>query len=154
MPPIVGDRAEREGPETNLTAERAALQEQIDRVEEEKRKAREAPAASWRDWWFYSASKWYILLGFALVDVWVGLSWEDAGNGLAAALSIVALLYGEFLLYQYLWFRPQSRRRRAESRPTWWRPVRYGRWTPEADLARARGPGAVEDEGPDLREFV
>jgi hypothetical protein len=154
MPPIVGDRKEREGPESDLTAERAALRAQLDRVQEEKRAAREAPGASWREWWFYSASKWYILLGFVITDIWVGLYWEEAGNALAATLSVVALLYGEFLLYQYLWFRPVSLRRLPQFRPTWWRPVRYGRWTPEAEVARARGPGAVEDEGPDLKEFV
>ena len=154
MPPMQGDRREREGPETNITAERAALRAQIDRVEEEKKAALEAPGSSWREWWLYSASKWYILLGFVIADIWVGLIWEEAGNALAAVLSIVALLYAEFLLYQYLWFRPESRRRAAESRPTWWRPVRYGRWTPEADVARSRGARAIEDEGPDLKEFL
>jgi hypothetical protein len=43
---------------------------------------------------------------------------------------------------------------RGKFRPTWYRPVEYGRWTPEADLVRS-GIGIYDrPEGPDPKEFL
>jgi hypothetical protein len=158
MPPLFrGPKEPEEEPVTDVAEERAAFRAQLDRVEEEKQRALHEPGPTWREWWFHSASKWYILLGFLVVDLWVVAYWVEVGNGVAGLLSVLALLYGEFLLYQFLWFRPDPEvrlGRRAPFRPTWWRPVRYGRWTPEGEVARSRGGAAVEEEGPDVKEFL
>lgn len=156
MAGLGGGRRDREGPRTDVTRERAALRAQLDAVAEEKQRALEDPGPSWHDWWYFSASKWYVLIGFLILDVWVGGFWVEAGYGAVALASVVALLYGEFLLYEYLWRRPAlpERGRAPPFRRTWWRPVEVGRWTPEA-AARAR-TGALpgEDDAPDLHEFV
>lgn len=142
--------------EADRVAEEAALRAQIDRVQEEKRRALREPGPTWREWWFYSASKWYILLGFLIADVWAATAWVEAGVLLAAVGTVALLLYLEFLLYQYLWFRPEEAafRRRALFHPSWHRPVPFGRWTPEAHLVRTGRAGTLDEEGPDLGEFV
>lgn len=142
------------GPET--PEERAAVSERLDRVAEEKRRALAEPGPSWREWWFHDASKWYLLLVLLIGDLWLVTLGVESGGLLYALVALVGLLYVEFLLYRYLWYRPRAEegRPRGAFRRTWLRPVRYGRWTPEADLVRAGGQLAPEEEGPDLREFA
>ncbi len=142
--------------EADRIAEEAALRGQIDRVAEEKRRALLEPGPTWREWWFFSASKWYVVLGFLIGDVWAVTVWLDAGSVLGALLTLVGLFYAEYLLYEYLWYRPDERalRRRALFRRTWRHPVPFGRWTPEAQLVRSGAVESRDDEGPDLGEFV
>ncbi len=134
----------------------ARLEEQYDRVKEEKRRALADPGPGWREWWFRSASKWYIGLGLLIADAWIVTFWIEEGSVVAAFATLAVLLYLEFLLYQYLWYRPAPtvRADRAKFRPSWHRPVRFGRWTPEADLARIHPEALRAEDGPDLHEFV
>lgn len=157
MAGLAGGRRDREGPRTGVTRERAALRAQLDAVAEEKQRALEHPGPTWHDWWFYSGSKWYVLIGFLILDVWVGGFWVEAGYGALALASVVALLYAEFLLYEYLWHRPalsEGGRRAPAFRRTWWRPVEFGRWTPEAAARERSGALTRDDDAPDVHEFV
>lgn len=156
MAGLGGGRREREGPRIGVTKERAALRTQLDAVAEEKRRALEHPGPSWHDWWYFSGSKWYVLIGFLILDTWAGGFWVEAGYAALAVVSVIALLYAEFLLYEYLWHRPKlpERGRAPPFRRTWWRPVEVGRWTPEA-AGRARSRGSPrDDDTPDVHEFV
>ena len=69
----------------------------------------------------------------------------------------MAAIYLELLLYRFLWYRPDPEEgyRATAFRPTWLRPVRYGRWTPEAFRAReGKDPFGDVAVGPDPREFL
>lgn len=127
-----------------------------ERTEEEKRSALAEKGPPWKEWWFYSASKWYVILLFLVGDVWALVTWLDSGASYLA-LVLLALVYLEFLLYQYLYYRAPapSRRRGASFRRTWYRPVEFGRWTPERERARVqREQGVVAaDDGPSRDEF-
>jgi hypothetical protein len=133
-----------------------AFESQVDRVAEEKRRALEAPDIPWRTWWFHSGSKWYVGLGFLIIDIWIlGLGFETGSLLLAAVLMALAI-YGELLLYQYLYYYPpeQLPGHRTPFRRTWFRPVPYGRWTTEGEVLRAGGTVITPDQGPDPKEFL
>ena len=160
MPSILGRAPAREEPEEN-PEEVARYWAAVDRIQEEKRTALADKGIPWKEWWFYSASKWYVVLLFLVVDVWALVAWAD-GGGVYLLPVLAGLAYLEFLLYQYLYYRSPTRnqRRSASVRRTWYRPVEFGRWTPEGERARtgrARVPGAEEgavgDEGPSPDEF-
>lgn len=129
-------------------------------TEEERKRALEHPGPTWREFFFYDFMKVWLVLGFLIVDVWAVGAFAQPFNPAAMLLSLVALLYGEFLLYRFLWYRPGDSEatrsaRRAGFRPTWSRPVAFGRWTPEADRARSgRDPYEGYVRGPDPREFL
>ncbi len=133
-----------------------AFEQHYDRVALEKEAARRAPDIPWATWWFRSGSKWYVGLGFLILDVWLFASvlpW--IGLGLAIVTTAVAL-YAEFLLYRYLYFLPgdDDEPRRGPFRPTWTRPVEYGRWTAEGAAVRAGGTVVTPEAGPDPKEFL
>lgn len=154
MAPILGPEPAR--PETERTLEDDALiSDRLDRVEEEKRRALAEPGPSWREWWYYSASKWYVLLGFFVGDVWAFASWAELDLWIPAVATLMVLAYGEFLLYSYLYFRPieTDSRRRRRHRPSWLQPVAAGRWTPEGALLRS-GVAIGGNDGPSPEEFL
>ena len=102
-----------------------------------------------------------MVLLFLVVDVWALVAWSD-GGGSYLLLAFAGLAYLEFLLYQYLYYRSptRSRRRGASFHRTWYRPVEFGRWTPEGERIRTgrggvRGDeeGAAPAEGPSPDEF-
>jgi hypothetical protein len=128
--------------------QRRILREQLDRVAEEKRRALEDPGPSWREWALQSAAKWWIGLGLVIVDAWLIVECIDLGNGLLILPVLVLALYSEFLLYRFLWYEPSDVRRNRRFQRTWYRPVAYGRWTPEADYVRTH-PGPVNGPNPD-----
>lgn len=136
--------------------ERQALQQQVDRVAEEKRLARLDPGPSWREWVFYDAMKWWLAVLLLIGDSLLIVQWFILGSAIGLALSLVAVVYAEFLLYRYLWTRPppRSTRRRGPFHRTWYRPVEIGRWTPEADFARRHGYRPGTDDGPAPDEFL
>lgn len=144
-----------------LPDEEADLEARLDRVREEKQKALAEPGPSWREWFLFSGAKWYVVLGYLIVFAWeASYAGPDAHVALYIVAPVVAVtLYAEFLLYRFLWYRPKigdhSRSRRSDGRwRRWLYPVRYGRWTPEADAVRAGHPILVPEAGPDPREFV
>ncbi len=118
--------------------EEAALQARYDRVLEEKRMALEHPGLSWHDWFLFDGAKWWVGLVDLIVDSWIVAYWYGLGNFLLLGLSLAAALYGEFLLYRFLWYRPRDDERPAPRsgpgslRARLVRPVPCGRWTPEA----------------------
>lgn len=136
--------------------EEAALQARYDRVAEEKRAALAHPGLSWREWFFYDGAKWFVGMAFLVVDAWIALYWIDVGSNLGLGLSIAAALYAEFLLYQFLWYRPSAYHRgyRRTFRPDPLRPVAFGRWTPEVRRVDAEPDAVGPEGGPDLKEFV
>ena len=142
-----------ESPE-EVTRFRAAAEE----IEDGKRQALGEPGPSWKDRWYYSASKWYIVLLFLIVDAWALGSLFVAWY--IAVPVLVALVYGEFVLYEYLYRRPHPERRHRgiSIRRSWYRPFGVGRWTPEGAAIRTGARSADEviesaDEGPSAEEF-
>jgi hypothetical protein len=133
--------------------ELAVLQNRIDRVQEEKRKALADPGPSWREWFLFSAAKAYVLLGYLIVDVWIVIGALEVGLPYVAAALVVVAIYLEILLYKYLWRRPAETPRGF--RPTWWwTPARYGRWTPEGEALRSGESPEMIEEGPNPKEFL
>ncbi len=116
-----------------------------DRIELEKDLVRRAPDLPWKEWFFYSGLKAWVGLGLFIIDGWIAGTWLEAGNYFGLVPSLVGAVYLEFLLYQYLWYRPPVRaswsQRRGRRR--WVHPVAYGRWTPEAAERRAGGSGKL-----------
>jgi hypothetical protein len=67
----------------------------------------------------------------------------------------VGALYLEFLLYEYLWRRPnlEKESKRGPFVRTWYRPVRYGIWTEEyREWTAGHDPAAPA--GPDPNDFL
>lgn len=134
---------------------RAAAEE----IDTEKQRALSEPGPSWKDWWYFSASRWYMVLLFLIVDAWVLLTPRPSLLFLGLAVTI-ALAYAEFVFYQYLYHRPHPERRHrgARFRRTWYRPFEIGRWTPEGTAIRTGVHRRDEvipsaEEGPTPEEF-
>ncbi len=136
--------------------ERFALEARMDRVAEEKRRALGEPGPTWREWWFQSGSKWYVGLGFLILDVWLLSAAFEAGAATLGFLALLPALYAEFLLYRFLYYQPPVGPSASEGRfrRTWTRPVEYGRWTREAAIEKAGGTVPRAEGGPDPREFL
>ena len=127
-----------------------------DQVEAEKRAALVDPGPSWKEWFYFSALKTWIFVALLIVDVWVVVTFLEAALWTALIASVIVMAYVEFLLWQYLWHRPDAEIRRGRHgtfHATWYRPVHYGRWTPEGTAARS-GQALPETGGPDSREFL
>lgn len=138
--------------------EQAAFEETVERVADEKRRALADPGIDWKTWFFQDNSRWWIGLGFLVIDVWVAGTFLEAGEPLLLVPAIVVAVFLEYLLALYLWHRPSEteyERPRGAARP-WYSPFRYGRWTPEAARVRAGGPGLVTpgEHGADPNEFL
>lgn len=136
--------------------EEAAFEARVDAVFEQKRQALAEPGLTWKEWFFYDAAKWWVGLLFLIVDIWIFAFWYGIGSTVGLAASLVAGLYLEFLLFRFLWYRPSSEepRRRSSFRPSFLRPVPYGRWTPEAAGGGAMLLPAAGETGPDPKEFL
>ncbi len=105
----------------------------LDVLQRERQAALDDPGPSWREWFLYSGAKWWVGVGFLIVDAWVITSWFNPFNPLGIGLSLAACLYLEYLAYGYLWHRPAELRPSGSPafRPTWYRLREFGRWTPE-----------------------
>lgn len=127
-----------------------------DRVAYEKELARRIPDIPWRQWALYSGLKVWLGLGFLIVDSILAAFWVENQGYVALALSLALVVYLEFLLYRYLWYVPSEDHapRRGPFKPSWHRPVEFGRWTPEAARARAGLGPTTAPQGPDPREFL
>jgi hypothetical protein len=142
--------------------EEAALTDGLDRVRAEKRRALEDPGPSWREWFLYSGSKWWIGVGFLIVDVFVSGTWIADGafssdRLIGALASLAVALYLEILIYGYLWRRPTDAELAGnrEFRPGALRLRQVGRWTPEGTrFPSGRLPVRAEDGAPSPHEFL
>lgn len=134
----------------------AATRAQLDRVAQEKQEALEDPGPSWRDWLYFSAFKWWLVIALIAIDGWIAGFWIEVPNVYGLAGSLVVAVYVEFLLFQYLWYRPDPEERPPKGgfRPNWHRPVEFGRWTPERHLAASGHPAYERSNRPDPREFL
>jgi len=149
------------GSEHELTPEEeAAWEAGLSRVAEEKRRALKDPGPSWREWFFYGYAKWWVGLGFLIVDAWVVSAFTGAGsinaNGVVECVGALAVaIYLEILLYRYLWRKPAVGSTRARFRPSWTGLTEVGRWTPEGErLRRGLGVPRTEDGSPNPNEFL
>jgi len=141
--------------------ERTALEERLRWSHEEKQAALADPGPTWREWFLYKGAKWYIGIGLFVVDIWeVGAFLPYDSIRVLEALGLIGpTIYAEFLLYRYLWYRPSVDEttvsvHRGGFRRSWYRPVRFGRWTPETAAIRAGTYRPPTAEGPDPREFL
>jgi hypothetical protein len=124
-------------------------------VEREKAFALKEPGPGWRTWFLQSALRWYYFLGMLIVNINILVSWFEYGSLLGMVLSLVVAVYLEFLLYRFLWYRPNTDEApRRPFRRSWIRPTEYGRWTPEADRVRGGFSIYPTEEGPSAREFL
>jgi hypothetical protein len=128
---------------------------------ETREKAVEAPGASWREFLYFELAKIWILLMLFILDSWLIAFWVEVAGSTGIVGGVVTLggaIYGEVLLYRYLWFEPDPEKEVLwkEFRPTWLRLTRYGRWTPPAWRIRDGLDAYAEPprQGPDPREFL
>ncbi len=121
-----------------------------------RRTLADLPGPTWREWFFYSFLKTWIALGFFVLDAIVIVFWLSPFEPGPLAASLAVVLYVELLLYRFLWYRPDLSGPRAAGKfqPSWLRPVEFGRWTPEAAIARSGQSPYPRPAGPNPREFL
>jgi hypothetical protein len=122
---------------------------------EERRQAIEDPGEPWHDWFYSTFLKVWIALGFLIVDGWIAGADLATRSYVALGLELAGALYVEYVAFRYFWSRPSEDE--SLSRPfhrTWYRPFRFGRWTPYTWYPeRFRGPTPGRT-GPDPNEFL
>jgi len=122
--------------------------------EEEKRRALADPGPTWKEWLYFTAFRWWFGIAFLILDSWVAVAFLELGSWVGLVVSLLAAVYLEYLLFVYLWRRPEPTRHR-HLRQHRWPPVEVGRWTPEAFAARAAGTRPVlPADAADPREFL
>ena len=132
-------------------------------TEAERQAALAEQGPSWRAWFYTSFSMVYLGLGLLIVDAIVVAAWVQARLNLGALAGVaIGLIYVEYLLYQFLWYRPEhgaslsgprSAPRSALGGRSWLHPFAVGRWTHHFPAGR-RGAGADAPEGPTPEEFL
>ncbi len=145
-------------PPATSSEEAAEYESERERIAEAKRRALADPGPSWRAWFLHDNSRWWIGLGFLIVDSWIFGYFVETGEILGLVPALVGAVFLEYLATLYLWHRPSDKdleRPRGQRRP-WWSPFPYGRWTPEADRARAGKPALLPpgESTPDANEFL
>ena len=123
---------------------------------ETRRSAVQEPGPSWAEWARGSLAKAYLALGFFIADVLLLVTGLQPIDPFVFA-GVVLAIYLEILAWQYLWYRPHPDResRPGTFHPTVFRPVRFGRWTPEGERARdGVDPFGNEVVGPNPDEFL
>jgi threonine/homoserine/homoserine lactone efflux protein len=124
-------------------------------TEEEKKAAIEEPGVPWRDWFFFSFLKPWVAIGYLTVDAFIVGAAAEAHSLVGIALGLAAATYLEFLGYRVLWTRPSPTEDRSTPfHPSWHRPVRVGRWTPEAWYPERYRIRVIEGTGPDPADFL
>jgi hypothetical protein len=125
----------------------------LDSDQQARKRALTEPGPSWREWLYFSAFRWWMGILFLIIDSWIVASFIEASDWVLLAPATLGAVYLEYLLYRYLWARPEEvRRGRARRR---WPPFEVGRWTPEGVRARATGtPPVPSAPASDPREFL
>ncbi len=142
--------------------EEEAFREGTERVTLEKRRALADPGPGWREWFLFDGAKWWVGLGYLILDSWVAGFWfETLGANSRVVLpllgSLIGALYLELLLFRYLWRRPTDQDRIGEGRfePGPLALREFGIWTPEGVRHRqAVERRAVHGSGPDPNEYL
>jgi hypothetical protein len=141
--------------EERTPEEEVAYRDRLEEVVEEKRRALEDPGPPWKEWFLFDGAKWWVGLGFLIADVWIISGGLEVGSLLLALAPLVPATYLQLLAWRYLWYRPhESRLHRHDFQRTWFRPVEFGRWTPEGAVVRAGGHVISGPQGPNPREFL
>jgi hypothetical protein len=120
---------------------------------EERAAAIAAEGPTWRQYFFRDFLRWWTVLFFFVVDVWIVSSFVHPFLPQVILPSLVAAVYLEFLAYAYLWAAPHIQRegRSSPYHRSWYRPFAYGRWTEVGEQVRAGG--SLPTIGPDPEEF-
>ncbi|HEY6237579.1 MAG TPA: hypothetical protein VIZ68_00130 [Thermoplasmata archaeon] len=124
---------------------------------DERKEAIRAPGRGWKEWFYFDFLRVWICLGLFIVDTLFVVEWLQPLNPIGIVATLVPLTYADFLVYQYLWHRPDPEKedRARQFEPTWYRPVRFGRWTPETwRIREGNDPFGGASVGPDPREFL
>lgn len=147
-----------DGSEPLTPEEEEALASGFERLQQEKRAALADPGKGWTEWFYHDASKFYIGFLFVLADAWIVAFWfEPSFNAIGLVATLVPALYLERIGYLYFWHRPSGDElsRSARWKPTWWNPIRFGRWTPEGERVRRGAPPVPGAEASvDPSEFI
>jgi len=148
--------SDRTAPFSEPTAEEElAFRERLEQVVQEKREALDNPGPPWKEWFLHDGAKWWVGLGFLVIDTWFIVGGLQAGETALGLLLLIPATYLQFLLWRFLWYRPESDRPvRGGFRRTWIRPTEFGRWTPEGVIVRTRGRGALVPPGPNPKDFL
>lgn len=121
---------------------------------EGRQRALADPGPPWKDWLYFTAFRWWFGIFFLIIDSWIAAEFIELGDWVFLGLALIAAVYLEYLLYLYLWARPEEIRRGRRPRRRW-PPFELGRWTPEAMHARATGNvPPVDSSASDPREFL
>jgi hypothetical protein len=132
--------------------------ETADPKELERLRDRALALPSWAEWFYASFLKVYGALGLFVGDAILAAYWLEIPNALGLLATLLPVVYLEFLLFQYLWHEPDpsgATRSAGPFRPTWLRPVRFGRWSSMGQrVRRGRAPFPGEGSGPDPHEFL
>ncbi len=134
-----------------------AYRERLELVVEEKQRALADPGPPWREWFLFDGAKWWVGLGFLIVDTWIIAGGLEAGLLWVGLVLLVPASYLQLLAWRCFWFRPSLDRpvRGGEFHRTWIRPVEFGRWTPEGFTVRTRGRAALgPEDGPNPKDFI
>jgi hypothetical protein len=129
--------------------------ERLEEVAEEKRRALLDPGPPWKEWFLHDGAKWWVGVGLFIIDTWIFVGGLEAGLVGVGLLLIVPATYLELLLWRVLWYRPPiDRPVRGDFHRSWFRPVEFGRWTPEGAIIKVRGRDALGPRGPNPKEFL
>jgi hypothetical protein len=123
---------------------------------EERARALADPGPTWTQYFLRDFVRWWGVLLFFVVDAWIVASFLNPLFLIGMLPLLLAALYLEYAAYLYLWRRPnlEKEARRGPFVRTWYRPVRFGRWTAEMEELRAGFDPARPSPGPDPREFL
>jgi hypothetical protein len=125
---------------------------------EERQKAIDEPGPTWKEWAVGTWLKFWVGLGFLIVDGFAIVALLQAGPSVgwkvAAAVAVLPLGYMDFLAWSYLWGRlPADPKERREFHPTWRRPFAVGRLNPDY-AAWQKGELPSQTEGIPPEEFI
>ncbi len=122
--------------------------------EDARKRALADPGPSWSEWLYSTAFKWWLGIAFLIVDSWIVTTFLEAGAWVLLFACTIGAVYLEYLLFRYLWARPEEIRRGSRPRRRW-PPFEVGRWTPEGRRARETGIVPTAEPAPsDPREFL
>ncbi|HXQ49114.1 MAG TPA: hypothetical protein VN842_04995 [Thermoplasmata archaeon] len=144
------------GPSAEPTPEEEVdFRERLEQVIAEKGRALADPGPPWKEWFLHDGAKWWVGLGFLIVDVWFIVGGIEAGLIAVGLGLLLPVTYLQFIGWRYLWYRPPlDRPVRGDFRRSWVRPVEFGRWTPEGVIVRTQGRAALGPSGPNPKEFI
>ncbi len=112
---------------------------------EERKRSIDTPGTPWKEWFFATALKPWVILGLLLSEGLGLLSVYVAVNGALQAVTIILFvlsIYADVLLWNLLWRVPSPDEWKSGKFTNYrWQPFKVGRWTPEYPVWKS-GKGA------------